>query len=111
MGAEDSLRDHVGCAYKDVQRMVAEERWKLIRYYHSDASNAGSDRIQLFDLASDPWETNDLSGDPEQAEHVQRLAGKLAAWQAWAGDPLAGAGPLPGDSEGGTWGIRASAGA
>ena len=75
--------------------MVAEERWKLIRYYHSDVSGAGTDRLQLFDLAGDPWETNDLSGDPAQAARIERLAEELAAWQRWAGDPLADTPMLP----------------
>ena len=88
-GAQTPWRDHVCGVYKDVQRMVAEERWKLIRYYRSDTSQVGTDRIQLFDLAEDPWERHDLSADPGREAEVSRLAGKLDAWQDWAGDILA----------------------
>ena len=76
--------------------MVCDGRWKLIRYYRSqERPDAGADRLQLFDLESDPWETADLSGDPGQAERVRRLAATLAAWMQEVDDPLAGAPALP----------------
>ena len=94
-GPQDRLRDSVCSVYKDMQRMVCDGRWKLIRYYpsmHGAGSTGrvtGANRIQLFDLAADPWETNDLSGDPGLAGHVERLAATLAAWQRSVEDPLA----------------------
>jgi len=94
-GSQGRVREHVCCAYKDVQRMVADERWKLIRYYCSPARQTGEDRIQLFDLEADPWELTDRSAEPEQAERVRQLAQSLAGWQRWAGDPLAGMPVLP----------------
>src|SRR5581483_2186684 len=88
-GSQGRVREHVYSAYKDVQRMVADERWKLIRYYRSPARQTGEDRLQLFDLEADPWELTDWSAEPAQAERVQQLAEALAGWQRWAGDPLA----------------------
>lgn len=89
-GERHAVRDRVCAVYKDVQRMVSDGRWKLIRYHHSPASDAGTDRLQLFDLAADPWETHDLSAEPDQPARIQSLADDLAAWQRQVGDPLIG---------------------
>ena len=90
-GAADALRDTVCGVYKDVQRMVSDGRWKLIRYYRSqERPDAGSDRLQLFDLDADPWELNDLSADPAHAAHIRRLAAVLEQWQREVEDPLVG---------------------
>ncbi len=61
--------------------MVRTERWKLIAYPQID-------RYQLFDLMSDPYETRDLAGDPQQAHVLEDLQGKLLAWRKEVGDPL-----------------------
>jgi arylsulfatase A-like enzyme len=46
-------------------RMVVEGRWKLI---------AGPDRVELFDIRSDPGEMRDLSRtQPERLAHMKRL--------------------------------------
>lgn len=47
--------------------------WKLIEFYHWD-------KVELYNLANDPGEQNDLS--KENAEMVQELKAKLHAWQA-----------------------------
>jgi arylsulfatase A-like enzyme len=69
-------RDHLLLAYTDVQRGVREDRWKLIEYAVGDQRHT-----QLFDLERDPWETQDLSGEPSAAGEVARLRGKLTAWR------------------------------
>jgi arylsulfatase A-like enzyme len=58
-----------------IQRMVRTERWKLIYYSHLR-------RYQLFDLAADPHELRDLSGEPAQAAMVAELRQKLDGWFA-----------------------------
>jgi hypothetical protein len=45
-------------------------------------------RYQLFDLNSDPHETNDLAGDPQHHEKMMEMIAGLEAWRAQAGDPL-----------------------
>ncbi len=95
-GRADGIRDSVCQVYKDVQRLVTDGRWKLIRYYRSrERPDAGTDGIQLFDLQADPWETRDLSAEPAHAGHVERLAAQLAAWQRQVEDPLDGVPVLP----------------
>jgi arylsulfatase A-like enzyme len=80
-GKARQVRDSVFAAYRDCQRMVRSERYKLIRYRVK-----GEQRTQLFDLPADPWETRDLSQDPAHADHLAVLDGKLREWQTAAGD-------------------------
>ncbi|MGH2367405.1 MAG: sulfatase/phosphatase domain-containing protein, partial [Chloroflexota bacterium] len=109
-GAEPRIRDTVFAVYKDMQRMVCDGRWKLIRYYRSThaappnpavpttpaaGAETGTDRVQLFDLAHDPWELHDLVDDTLQRGHLHRLAGELTGWQQRTGDPMAGVPALP----------------
>ena len=84
-GEKDALHKTVYSHYKDIQRMVSDGRWKLIRYYIG-ADGAGSECVQLFDLAHDPCEMNDLS--EREPEQVARLEKELAAWMERIGDPL-----------------------
>ncbi|WP_082593336.1 sulfatase-like hydrolase/transferase [Paenibacillus sp. Soil766] len=87
-GDSDGVRGTVASVYRDLQRMVTDGQWKLIRYYRSPITNTGTERIQLFDLLNDPWETNDLSGDPSQVENIERLASELVSWMQASGDIL-----------------------
>lgn len=80
-GKKEAIRDSVFAAYRDVQRMVRTERWKLITYPKVD-------RRQLFDLAEDPDETKDLAGDKDQAARMKEMAQLLARWQKQTSDPL-----------------------
>lgn len=97
-GQKDRVRATVCTAYRDVQRMVKDGRWKLIRYYDSLVTNTGTNRIQLFDLERDPWETKDLSEDPAYAGHIRRLAGELREWMERTGDIMRELPVLPEDS-------------
>lgn len=67
--------------YRDVQRMVRTDRWKLIHYPKLD-------RYQLFDLQRDPHEMQDLAGQPAHATVEADLRTRLAALQRAYGDPL-----------------------
>ncbi|MGQ9732274.1 MAG: sulfatase-like hydrolase/transferase [Candidatus Zipacnadales bacterium] len=68
-------------AYMSVQRMVRDERWKLIRYPQAEIT-------QLFDLANDPWETTNLVNEPQYADKIVELHEQLRQWQIVVGDPL-----------------------
>ena len=75
------IRDTVGAAYMDAQRMVSDGRWKLVVY-----RVRGSERVQLFDLQEDPDECVDLAANPAHAPRMEELWVKLRAWQADARD-------------------------
>ena len=77
-GRQTEIHSHVVCYFRDKQRMIRTDRWKLIHYPHID-------RWQLFDLANDPRELKDLSDDPTQADTIDSLRQKLAAWLKEAG--------------------------
>jgi arylsulfatase A-like enzyme len=80
-GGTAAVRDAVFAAYRDVQRMVRTERWKLIRYPQVN-------KTQLFDLAADPDEIHDLADDAAHAGRVKELTGRLREWQKQVGDRL-----------------------
>lgn len=76
--------------YRDLQRSVRDERWKLIVYPKIN-------RVQLFDLETDPHERLDRSR--VMAGHVLRLREGLRHQQAYAKDgaPLESESPGSGD--------------
>lgn len=74
-------RAFVGAAYAGSQRMIRNARYKLIEY------RTPSPRIEFFDLLEDPWETCDLSGQPEFSQTISGLRGQMQEWQVNAGDP------------------------
>ena len=89
-GTVAETRPYLHSVYKHVQRMIQDQEWKLIRY--SKDGEQGSDRTQLYHLASDPWELNDLSEDASVATEKERLEEELARWQLEVGDPVLTAG-------------------
>jgi arylsulfatase A-like enzyme len=79
-------------AYRNLQRAIRNDRWKLIRYPQID-------RTQLFDLQTDPQEITNLASAPEHADKVAALTKQLATALTAAGDatPLQVADPQPAD--------------
>jgi arylsulfatase A-like enzyme len=89
-GREPTRRADLLTAYRDVQRAIRDDRWKLIAYPRIN-------KVQLFDLRDDPDERRDLAADPASAAEVDRLAALLRRRQAEAGDglPLRSEDPRP----------------
>ncbi len=58
-------------AYRDVQRAIRDERYKLLHYPRIN-------RTQLFDLTADPHELHDLSAEAQHTEKRRQLEGILA---------------------------------
>ncbi|MBI3680173.1 MAG: sulfatase-like hydrolase/transferase [Acidobacteria bacterium] len=87
-GRSKGVRDTLFLAYRDVQRAIRDERWKLIRYPHIN-------RTQLFDLATDPYEKRNLADEPGQQARIGQLLEHLRQWQQRLGDktPLTSANP------------------
>jgi arylsulfatase A-like enzyme len=79
---EKAVRSHLFGAYKDVQRMVRDARWKLIWYPKIN-------RYQLFDLQKDPDEIRDLAADPKEKFRIAAMKKQLAAMQEDLGDKAA----------------------
>jgi arylsulfatase A-like enzyme len=80
-GQTPTVRDTLFLSYRDVQRAVRDERWKLIVYPKVKVR-------QLFDLQSDPYEVRDVGNQPEHAERVRTMLGELRRWQSVVGDRL-----------------------
>ncbi len=78
-------------AFRDIQRALRDDRWKLIRYPQVD-------RTQLFDLRNDPEEITNLAAQPEHAARLKAMMASLTAEMKRVGDPLDSlivANPLP----------------
>jgi arylsulfatase A-like enzyme len=89
-GKQAAVRDSLFTAYRNLQRAVRDDRWKLIVYSQIN-------KAQLFDLKDDPAEMHDLAGDRADAGEVGRLTALLEDWQKRLGDkqPLRNAHPQP----------------
>lgn len=74
--ASAGVRDVLHYAYRDCQRGVRDERYKLIEY-----AVAGERHTQLFDLVECPAETNNLADDPAHTETLKRLRVELRRWR------------------------------
>jgi arylsulfatase A-like enzyme len=83
-GEKSAVRTTIYGAYRNCQRMIRDERWKLIAY---DAG--GVRNVQLFDLKADPDERTNLATDPRHTAERQRLEKQLAESQRQFDDPQA----------------------
>lgn len=72
-------RDRLMFAYRNVQRAVRDDRWKLIRYPQVD-------QTQLFDLQADPQEMTNRAADPAQSDRVREMTTLLEQAQRDFGD-------------------------
>ena len=82
-GRETRVRDFLYTAYRDCQRAVRDDRWKLIRYPLVN-------KTQLFDLRADPHEMSNLADNPEHAAKVAEMTARLQQEMSHYADP----GPL-----------------
>ena len=63
-----SVRESMFFSYKNFQRAVRKEDWKLIMY-----NVGGNIKTQLFNLKTDPFETKSLSTDPLHASKLKEM--------------------------------------
>ena len=89
-GQKGKVRDALYTAYRDCQRAVRDDRWKLIRYPLVD-------QTQLFDLTSDPHELHNLAAAPEQRAKLAEMTALLQTEMERYADraPLQVANPKP----------------
>ena len=83
-------------AYRHLQRGLRARRWALLAY-------APARRLQLFDMAADPWQTRDLAGDPAQDGTIRDLLAALRRRQAELDDP---SGDWTAEIDGSWYGVR-----
>ncbi len=79
------VRKRLLCAYRDLQRSIRTEGYKLIEYMVE-----GKRRTQLFNLEEDPEELQDLSKNPESEDKLKELRNEMRSLQKEMNDPLAG---------------------
>jgi arylsulfatase A-like enzyme len=68
----------VGC-----WRGLRTDRWLYARWH-----NENDHEPVLFDRKNDPYELNNLAGNPEFAKVQQDMEARLKRWMAEAGDPF-----------------------
>lgn len=82
-GEQSKVRDQLFGAYRDCQRMIRDNRWKLLRY-----RAGGTRNTQLFDLEDDPDEMRNLADDPKLTTERSRLERLLTQARREFGDPI-----------------------
>ena len=82
-----SGREVVFAAYKELQRMLRRDTWKLIEYTVPGQPL----RRQLFDLTTDPCEMHNLVLEPAQQKRVAEMSAELERQRALFGAPAADA--------------------
>jgi arylsulfatase A-like enzyme len=75
------VRSSLFTAYRNTVRAVRTKEWKLIRYPELD-------KTQLFNLANDPLETDNLAEDETFAGKTEALLEIMKKWQQSTGDTV-----------------------
>jgi arylsulfatase A-like enzyme len=86
-GTKEEIHPFIVGYFQDSQRMIRDGNWKLAWYPKVN-------RWQLFDVAADPLELNDCSGQTTERPRAEALYRKLIKWLTEQGDPLAKAAPV-----------------
>jgi len=75
-------RESIFLAYRNFQRGIRQDRFKLIQYNVSGQRNT-----QLFDLQADPWELVNLADDPLHVPTVRQMTSQLVDSMRRLNDP------------------------
>ena len=89
-GKQTKVREVLYTGYRNCQRAIRDDRWKLIRYPLVNVT-------QLFDLQTDPHELKNLADQPEHAAKVVEMTALLTKEKAAHADnsPLTVSNPQP----------------
>jgi arylsulfatase A-like enzyme len=91
-GDKRSVRQLAMLAYKNYQRSVRDQRWKLIRFPQINVT-------ELYDLKNDPQETKNLADNSKYPEVVDRMMKLLKQQQEFYGDTVELTSPNPAPKE------------
>ena len=80
-GKKEKVRDALFAVYTGTQRMVRDERWKLLWYPKIE-------KFQLFDLKTDPDELTNLADAKEHGETLAAMKKLMAEQQVAFGDKI-----------------------
>jgi arylsulfatase A-like enzyme len=80
-GRKKYLHDALYEAFLDRQRAVRTPEWKLIR-------TPKEHQVQLFKVEADPWETNNLAGNPWYSRTLSKLDSRLRELMIEMKDPM-----------------------
>lgn len=80
-GEKEAMFDHITGSYRHFQRMIRNDRFKLIYYPMTKIT-------QLFDLKNDPDELTNLANNPKYNKVINELLIELEDLKKWTGDPL-----------------------
>ncbi len=80
-GESEGVRKSLFTAYRHLQRAVRDDQWKLIRFPKID-------HTLLYDLKNDPFEINNLAGNPDYVDKVAEMTTLLKEWQQSKNDTL-----------------------
>jgi choline-sulfatase len=80
-GKKKELHDALYEAFLDRQRGVRTLEWKLIR-------TPREHQVQLFKVEADPWETNNLAGNPRYSGTLSKLDDRLKELMFEMKDPM-----------------------
>jgi arylsulfatase A-like enzyme len=78
-GKQEKVRDVLYTGYRDCQRAIRDQKWKLMRYPLINVTH-------LFDLEADPYEMNDLSA--QNPDKVKEMMALLANEMKRCDDPI-----------------------
>jgi arylsulfatase A-like enzyme len=93
-GKQTKVRDSMFFAYREFQRAVKTERWKLILYNVN-----GTKTTQLFDMQSDPLERRNLAAEPRHEARIRDLTALMKVWMKKTDDHV--------DLDKPDWGLQA----
>ncbi|MFO7846679.1 MAG: sulfatase-like hydrolase/transferase, partial [Balneolaceae bacterium] len=65
-----SVYDNIYGGYRDLQRMIRDDEYKLIAYPEAE-------ELRLYNVKNDPLEMNDLADDPEHEERIKEMFHEL----------------------------------
>ena len=82
-GKATKVRDTLFGAFTNVQRMIRDDRWKLLKF-----NVKGEKHSMLFDLKNDPEEIHNLAAVPAHAGELVRLEKLLATARKDFNDPV-----------------------